>query len=295
MQSVATWLVARPHNAVLALAGTLLLPVLHLLSGAIIVLLVLQRGAQLALVLGAIAGVLLTAVAFLVGAPAGQVVFSIGLTLVPSVLLGVLLQATRSLTLTLQVAAILAAVAMLVFQLAVDDMVAFWQPVMVEWQQLAREIGLQAQADFIAAEPELAAKLLSLAAIVWRWLLYTVYLLFGYRLYQSLPIQTGDFGRFCDLNFGRVIALVMAVMSVIAWASGADLLQNVAVVLFAVFGVQGLAIVHWLHAERQLPKFAVYAVYGLVLVFQVLTIFALAVLGYMDAWFGYRNRAARQQ
>ena len=293
MQSVATWLVARPHNAVLALAGTLLLPVLHLISGAIIVLLVLQRGAQLAAVVAGIAGVLLTTVAFVVGAPVAQVAFSIALTLVPSILLGALLQGTRSLALTMQVSAILAAAAMLIFQLAVDDLVAFWQPVMIEWQALAREIGLQAQADFIAAEPELAAKLLSLAAIVWRWLLYTVYLLFGYRLYQSLPIQTGNYGRFCDLNFGRVIALTMAVASVVAWASGSDLLQNVAVVLFAVFGVQGLAIVHWLHVEKHLPILAVYAIYVLMLVLQVLMVFALAVVGYMDAWFGYRNRAAK--
>ena len=295
MQSVATWLVARPHNAVLALAGTLLLPVLHLLSGAIIVLLVLQRGPQVAAGVAAIAGLLLTAVAYVVGAPVEQVAFSIALTLVPSIMFGALLLASRSLTLTLQVSAILAAVAMLVFQLAVDDLVAFWQPVMVEWQQLARDLGLQMQADFIAQQPVLAAKLLSLAAIVWRWLLYTIYLLLGYRLYQSLPIQTGNFGRFCDLDFGRVIALAMAVTSVIAWASGSDLLQNVAVVLFAVFGVQGLAIVHWMHYERQMPIFVVYAVYVLVLVLQVLTIFALAVVGYMDAWFSYRRRATTQQ
>ena len=295
MQSVATWLVARPHNAVLALAGTLLLPVLHLLSGAIIVLLVLQRGVQLAGIVAGIAGVLLTVVAAVVGAPVGQVAFSIALTLVPSIMFGVLLQRTRSLTLTMQVSAILAAVAMLAFGITVSDPVAFWQPVMEEWQKLARDYGLQTQADFIATEPELAAKLLSLAAIVWRWLLYTVYLLLGYRLYQSLPIQTGNYGRFCDLNFGRVIALAMAIASVVAWASGLDLLQNVAVVLFAVFGVQGLAVLHWMHAERQLPIVAVYAVYVLMIVLQVLMIFGLAVVGYMDAWFGYRKRAVKQQ
>jgi len=116
VQSVATWLVARPHNAVLALAGTLLLPVLHILSGAIIVLIVLQRGVRLAVIEGAIAGLLLAAVAFFVGAPVTQVVASIAATLVPSILLAAMLQATRSLALTLQVSAILAAAAMLVFQ-----------------------------------------------------------------------------------------------------------------------------------------------------------------------------------
>ena len=142
MQSVATWLVARPHNAVLALAGTLLLPVLHLLSGAIIVLLVLQRGPQLAAVVAAIAGLLLTAVAYVVGAPAGQVAFSIALTLVPSIMFGALLAASRSLTLTLQVSAILAAVAMLVFHLAADYLAAFWQLVLGPWSNLAVALGL---------------------------------------------------------------------------------------------------------------------------------------------------------
>ncbi len=48
MQSVATWLVARPQNAVLALAATLLLPILQFASGALMVMLVLRQGARLA-------------------------------------------------------------------------------------------------------------------------------------------------------------------------------------------------------------------------------------------------------
>ena len=295
MQAVATWLVARPHNAVLALAGTLLLPVLHLLSGAIIVLVVLQRGVRAAVLQGAIAGVLLTGVAFVLGAPADQVAFSITVTLVPSILFAVLLARTRSLTLTLQVSAILAAVAMLMFQIAVDDLVAYWQPAMAAFENMAREIGLHAQADFLAAEPALAASMMSLAAVVLRWLLYTVYLIFGYRLYSSLPVETGNYGRFRDLNFGRVIALIMAIASIAAYASGSDVLQNVAVVLFAVFWIQGLAIVHWMHAEGYFPYFALIAVYVLMLILQLIMILALAVAGYMDAWFAYRDRAARQK
>jgi len=295
VQSVATWLVARPHNAVLALAATLLLPVLHILSGAIIVLVVLHRGVRLAVVEGAIAGLLLVAVALVVAAPMAQVVFSIMATLLPAVLLALLLQATRSLTLTLQVSAILAAAAMLVFQLAVNDPVAYWQPVMTALEQWTRENNLQLQGQLLVAEPELAAEMLTLAAVLTRWMLYVLYLLFGYRLYSALPVKTGNFGRFCDLNFGRVIALTMALASVIAVVSEADLLQDIAVVLFAIFSLQGLAIVHWLHIGGHLPFFVVIATYVLVPVLHVFLLLALAVLGYTDAWFDYRHRKSSQQ
>ncbi|MDH3533395.1 MAG: hypothetical protein OEO82_10730, partial [Gammaproteobacteria bacterium] len=189
MQSVATWLVARPHNAVLALAATLLLPVLHIFSGAIIVLIVLQRGLRPAVLQGAIAGLLLVAVAFMVQAPAAQVAISITATLVPSVLLAWLLLRSRSLTLTLQVTAIVAGLAMLVFQLAVDDLVAYWQPVIEVLEEWARNNNLQMQGQLLVAEPELAAEMMTLAAVLTRWMLYTIYLLFGYQLYSALPVQ----------------------------------------------------------------------------------------------------------
>ena len=62
MQSVAAWLVARPQNAILALASTLLLPLLQIFGGAIMVLLVLRQGVRLAVIEGAIAGVFLVLV-----------------------------------------------------------------------------------------------------------------------------------------------------------------------------------------------------------------------------------------
>ena len=59
---------------------------------------------------------------------------------------------------------------------------------------------------------------------------------------------------------------------------------------YYVFWLQGLAIVHWMHAEGLLPLAAVVAVYILLPLLQVLLITVLAVLGFTDAWFGYRRR-----
>ena len=77
-----------------------------------------------------------------------------------------------------------------------------------------------------------------------------------------------------------------------AFLSGAVWLQNVAFVLFAIFWLQGLAIVHWLHGRQLLPTFGVVAVYVLLPFLNVIMLMGLAVTGYIDAWFGFRRARA---
>jgi hypothetical protein len=62
MPSVAAWLLARPHNAVLALAITMLMPGLPTIGGAILVLLVLQQDLRRASIVAVLAGSLLLVV-----------------------------------------------------------------------------------------------------------------------------------------------------------------------------------------------------------------------------------------
>jgi len=295
VQALAAWLVARPQNAVLALAATLLLPVLQVISGIIMVLLVLAQGARLAVIEGVIAAALLASIALVAGVPVPQIFGSVLTTWVPAVMLAGVLQVTRSLTLTLQVSVLVAALMMLGFHVVVSDIVAFWEPVttyMLEW---ARESKLHEQAQLMESDPAMTANMVTIAMLLSSWMLYVLYLLFGYRVFTQVSDETGKYGRFCDLNFGRVLALIMALASLSAVASGVTVLQNIAFVLFAVFWIQGLAVVHWMHTEGQLPLFVVIVTYVLLPILHVFLILALAVLGYTDAWFGYRRRAARQQ
>lgn len=295
MQSVATWLVARPQNAVLALAATLLLPLLQFVSGAFMVVLVLRQGARLAAIEGVLAATILMAVSLIVGAPVVHVLDSVLTTWVPALMLAVILRSTRSLILTFQVSSILAVVAVLAFHLIVDDVVAFWQAPVAMLLEWARGNNLWEQAELLTADPQATANMMMLAVVLTRWTIYSVFLLVGYMLYRQLPDKSGRYGRFCDLNFGRVIAITMALTSVLAFATGVVWIQNIAVVFFAVFWLQGLAIVHWLHIDGHLPLFVVIATYLLMAVLHVFLFSALAVLGYTDAWFRYRRRAKKQQ
>jgi len=125
-------------------------------------------------------------------------------------------------------------------------------------------------------------------------MLYTAALLLGYSLYQQRLVDTDveivDFGRFRDLNFGRVIALTMALVSLLAFVTDTTWLQNVAFVLFVMFMMQGLAIVHWLYGAGKLPRIAVVSLYVLLPFLQVLLVMVLALIGYTDAWFAFRRR-----
>jgi len=284
VQALAAWLVARPQNAVLGLAVTLLLPAPQLTSGVIMVLLVLAQGTRRAATEASVAAAGLLAVSLVFGAPVASIVVLMAGTWVPVALLAVLLVSTRSLTLTMQVSVIVAVVAMVGFNLAVADPEAFWQPYLATMAEIARQNSLELNTELLNAE------VMTVSATLAFWLLYATALLLGYGLLKKLPTETRDFGRFRYLNFGRVIALILALASLLAVVVDVALLQNIAFVMFVIFWMQGMAIVHWLHAEGMLPLGAVIAVYILLPLLQVLLVTVLAVVGYMDAWFEFRRR-----
>jgi hypothetical protein len=212
----------------------------------------------------------------------------------PAVLLAVTLQATRSLNLTMQVSALVAAAAVLSFHVIVDDLQSFWQPVMTFMVEWARQSGLDQQVALIQSQPAMVAHSLTIMFVLSSWSMYALYLLFGIRYAAAGPDETGKFGRFCDLNFGRVIALLVAVLSLLAFATDVDWLQSAAIVLFAVFWLQGLAVVHWMFVDGKLPLFVVIVTYVLMPFLHVFLFLALALVGYTDAWFRFRRRATAQ-
>jgi len=284
VQAIAKWLVARPHNAVLGLVVTLLLPAPQLISGAFMVLLMLANGARPAVIEAIVAAAILAVASLILGGTLTSVVVLVAGAWVPVMLLALLLVTLRSLTLTVQVSIIASVTVMLLFQVAVPDQAAFWQPYLDLMGVVIKEAGLQLDTELLTGE------VMTVSAVLVFWMLYVSALFIGYWLYRGLPQASVDFGRFRDLDLGRVIALAMAVVSVLALVIGVAWLSNVAFIVFVMFMMQGLAIVHWLHGEGVLPMFAVVSVYLLMPFLQVLLVFVLAMIGYTDAWIGIRRR-----
>ncbi len=290
MRAVAKWLVARPLNGVLVLAATSS-PYLGFLSAALVVLLVLHDGTRVAAFKAAGAALLLAVIGVIVGTPPSVILVVAVVYWLPAALLATVLAITRSLTLTLQVSVLVAVLGMLVFFGVVGDPVAFWEAELGAAAEIWRNMGAVELADSLTEGQAMLAAQMTMFIVTLLWTIYAVTLALGYKLFRQLPDETDRFGRFRDLNFGRVLALIMALCSVIALVTGAAWLQNIAFVMFAVFWLQGLAIVHWLHGAEILPGFAVAMVYVLMLPLSAVVVIGLAVLGYIDAWFELRRRA----
>jgi hypothetical protein len=290
MRPIVSWLVARPQNAVIGLAGTLLLPFAQIISGTLMALLVFKHGAAVAAAQGAIATAILAVISLLVSASVSHVLGNALVIWGPVILLVVMMRGWRSLTLTLQVTVIAAMLITLGFYAVLGDPNVFWGEILVRISDSFREMGLTQHADILVQERDVIAPQMTVLVVITTWSLYAVVLLLGYAVYRALPGITSNFGLFRDLNFGRVLALTMAVASVIAMLTGAVWLQNFAFVIFAMFWLQGLAIIHWLHANKRVPLAVVILVYALIPLLNALLVMGLAVVGYIDAWFGFRRR-----
>jgi hypothetical protein len=296
VQPIAAWLTSRPQNAILGLAATyvLFLPLAGIFSGAVMVLLVLHHGVRRAMMYALLAAAVLALMALLSGGSAPQMAFAALMSWLPAYVLAALLGNWRSLTLTLQVSVIAASVGLLGFYAVLGDPSVFWSSWLAdEAAMLFREMGLHEQAAALVENQAAIAQQMTVLFVFTIWSLYAFGLLLGYALYSASLEQKSDFGRFCDLNFGRVLALIMAVASVAAVLSGAVWLRNFAFLVFVVFWIQGLAILHWLHAEKRLPAVLLVVVYALIPLLSALPVLSFAVVGYTDAWFGYRTRSAR--
>ena len=83
---------------------------------------------------------------------------------------------------------------------------------------------------------------MTVSATLALWILPTTGMLVGYGLYRKLPVELGDYGRFRDLNLGKVIAVALALVAALGFAIDSAVLRGVAVVLFVAFSVQGMAL-----------------------------------------------------
>ena len=285
MRDVAAWLVARPQNAVLVLSISVLIPLLQPLGGIVLVFLVLAKGQTVALRDVAIAAGLTTLVLMVSGVSAADVVQIFAISWLPLYVLAVLLQASRSLVLTVQVSVIIATLAGLATGLLIDDPVVFWQGLIDVWLEL---VGQTANDQSVIRSAEFAANLGAMF-VASSWLIYMLIFLMGYRLYGKHGGDAAPYGRIRDLNFGRILALSLVLAVVLSTFVGTGLFDLAAIVLFASFLLQGWALAYWFFAENGWPIGGYFAICVVSVVVGFLSA-VLMMIGYLDAWFNLRRR-----
>ena len=259
-------------------------------------MLALKLGPRVATLQAGAAAAFIAVASLIGGSPASMVVFVLALNWAPALLLAAILLMTRSLVLAMQVSLIIAITLMLAFYAIVSDAQALWLEALDLFIEVWRDAGQDNLAAAVSQQKELIALYATPFFVVAAWIIQAGSLVLGYLLYRQLPDETMDFGRFRDVNFGRVLAVSLAVISVAGTLLNVIWLLGTAFLLLAAFWLQGIAIGHWLHANKLMHVSGVVAMYVLTLLFAQYLVPALAVIGYIDAWFGFRRKfAAKRQ
>lgn len=289
MSAFATWLAGHRIRRIVIIAGLFPLPLLGLVSSAVVVMAASLRGPREALIDCLASLFLLLGLGVMTGMDVQVLGVSAAVSWPVWIGLGALAGRTGSATLAVQAAVLLAVAGLLLFLAAIGDPVAYWQPILEVWYADLASQGLELQADLRQQAAMMSG---ALAAFALSGLLFASLL----GLSWTWRITGRTLGEeFSQLRLGYVIGLLAAAAGVLALV-GMPL--NGALLIFGVaFAFQGAAVLAWWARKLDWPKSWWLALVILPLVFLsvlALELALLAALGFVDNWFSLRQGPPRK-
>ncbi len=283
----------RPAAVLVAVPAALLFwlfPPLLIMSGAVVALVTLRRGAAEGALLAGLAGLGAVALAWLVLGTSWPMLWVLLVCWAPLWALALMLRATVSLSGTVRAAALLALLGVGGFYLALGDPVVWWGQTL---GGLQRELATLATPDDRATLEQLLDLLRSWAALlpgqtVGAALLFVLTSLLLGRWWQALLFNPGGFRpEFHQLRLGRPLALLALTLFGAALLSGWPFLTNLVLVLGMLYSIQGIAVAHALVFNLGLSPAWLLLFY--LLLVPLLSQLVMA-LGIADAWADFRTR-----
>jgi len=275
---------------VLSILSLLIAP-LSILSAAVVALVTLHHGTKegmLVVVSSWFASSVLSYFLFsdvLVGSGFALVLWA------PIWLLAVLLRSSRSLALVVQVALLLAFVAVGYFYLSFADPVEHWMKMLREPMQM-----LLQNSEVKVDTPEFEKLLQSVAqwmtaVLTAGFFLQLVMALFIARWWQAVLYNPGGFGEeYRAMQYPQWLALLAAPLLI--WfmlGEPPEWLGAIATLLIAAYFLQGLAVAHALLKHLNAHVVWITGVYVLLLLALPYVMTALAMTGFTDAWMNFRK------
>ena len=295
MKSIAVFVMRGRSAAVLIAASTAVLfwlfPPLLIVSGAVVALVTLRRGAAEGALLAVLAGLGAGALAGLVlGLGAMWPMVSVLLACwTPLWILAWLLRATVSLSVTLRAVALLGLLGVGGFYLVLGDPAVWWSQTLDGLRQgltmlpSGERATLEQLLDLLRSwAPLLPGQVVSAA------LLFVLAGLLLGRWWQALLFNPGGFRpEFHQLRLGRPLALLALALFGAAVLSGWPALSNLVLVLGTLYSVQGIAVAHALVFKLRLSPAWLLLLY--LFLVPLLSQLVMA-LGIADAWADFRTR-----
>ena len=294
MQGLATYIMRGRSQAALVASATavlsLVVPLVGLISSAVVALVTMRQGPTEGLIVGLFAGLASGLFAYAaLGSPLPAVGFALALWL-PVWVLGLVLRNTRSLALTVQLASLIGLVIVLGLRLWVGDPVLYW----AETLEPIRESLVQG--EVIEAEASHA-----LVAEIARWMtgafaatfyFQALLALFLGRWWQSLLYNPGGFGEeLRALRLSKGIALLgLALLLLLAVGVESRAAVELLLLLTPLLFLQGLAVAHWLVHALKLARGWLIGFYALLVLAMPHAEILVAGLGLADILMDVRAR-----
>jgi hypothetical protein len=276
--------------AVVLAALSLIIPPLGLLSAAAVTLVALRHGARESAVMTAGGLLALAGLGGLIfGQPATLVLLGL-LMWLPALGLGLLLRASRSLPLTLEVA-LLAGAGLVIGQYLVGDPVAFWSEQMNDFLSQMADPSLMGEADRKQVVESMAPWMVGGVAAA--WFLQQALVLLLARYWQAALYNPGGFrAEFHGLRLRRwlFIALPALLLAALALGQTASPPAQLVLVLEAGLLLQGVALVHGLVGRLGAGTGWLIGFYSLLVVGMPHSVTLVTMAGYIDGWLDFRSK-----
>lgn len=281
-----------PVSAVVTL-GLGMLPGLNLVSGALLGMVLLLRGYLRTLIVLLLATGGLAVIGWATGMGAGRILIDplagplLGIWL-PALLLAWVLKASRSLALALAVAAMVGCVVVVGQLVLIADPFAMWQAILAQALEPVKALrGLNAAQwhQDLKAMARLMPGMSAAGGIVGAGAMLLLA-----RYFQARQIRPGAFGEeFRRLRLGYVVTVIASLVLVLRLVLNGPVLDNLAIVMLALFLFQGLAIIHSLRLARGWPIWVLVFFYILLVLLPLWLLGLVSGAGLVDNWFDFRR------
>lgn len=295
MRAFASFIVQRRVQAVLIAAGfallSLLVPPAGYVSGAAVALVTLYRGALEGLLIigGATAGAAVLAL-LMWGDAAPALAFVLGMWL-PLWLLAMVWRSTVSLAQTLQAAAGIGVVLVVLMHLVLSDPAAWWRDFLDVLRPAMEQAGLFGSGEGVEHVLETAAR--AMTGLMAAGLVFSLMIsLIIARWWQAALYNPGGFQReFHALRLGRGAAVALVVVLVLSLVDGVAAVANdIAMVGVAMYLFQGLALVHRMVAAFHAHALWLVGLYVVMVLVAPQMVLLLSAMGFADTWLDFRAR-----
>ena len=276
--------------ATMAMLG-LLFPPAAWISAAVIVLVTLVNGAQRGLFTIALSLLGTALFAFVIFATPQVAIIFVLLAWLPAWMVAAILRQTVSLAYSLQILTAVCLLAVALIYMLYPDFGELWrEPLDQMVSQLAQQSSemtlaeLQTTANWIIEFlPGLFVSSIMLGTLV--------SVLIG-RWWQAVFYNPGGFGKeFRELNLGRISAVIAIVIIVMAMLANSIFAFALLAVIFVLYGIQALSLLHAIVHIRQLNSMWLFVFY-IILFFIPHVLLLLVLLGLFDPWMDIRRRIA---